>query len=92
MLEREYLRFITPDMEMFKKDDQAQEADNGEPEVHQNEAIMEIVRDQTVGHESRLSMTDNFKEYKSPYLFDKQMRRDYMVFEMFSLVTASKNE
>lgn len=33
VLEREYLRFISPDMEMFRKNEQEKEIDNNEPEV-----------------------------------------------------------
>ena len=33
ILEREYLRFISPDMEMFRKTEQEIEKDNDEPEV-----------------------------------------------------------
>ena len=39
VLEREYLRFITPDMEMFKIEDK--EDDNGEPEMHNPIAFSE---------------------------------------------------
>ena len=62
--------------------------------MHKSEGIVEIDRNERkITVTSRLSVSENnFKEYKSPYLFEKQMRRDYMVFEMFSLVTASKNE
>ena len=85
VLEREYLRFVAPDMEMFRQDEQAQESDNGEPEVHNSGQIVEEERKTNkssssrptiveADRESKLSMTsgkvdESFSQYKSPYLF-----------------------
>ena len=98
VLEREYLRFISPDMEMFRKTELEIEKDNpeviisgetseeskqGEIVETQREVKLSIMKDSTIG---------DLSEYRSPYLFSKQMQRDYIVFEKFSLVILSKHE
>jgi hypothetical protein len=83
VLEREYLRFLRPDPKDFFVPTDREES--------KFEISEDIEATKTFKSDNALiwSAKDDveFKQLESPYLYEKTMRRDNLVFEVFSLVS-----
>ena len=91
LLEREYLRFIHPDPVCFIAVNQPvpEEEPNQEPELAFPIAEETQIKSKIQERAAKLwdkTKDPDFKQLKSPFLYDKQMKRDNLVFEYFSLV------
>lgn len=94
MLEREYLKFIRPDPTNFMVVESSihEEQKQNEPErafeIIEENLSMSQTQDKLAERWDRRADPE-FKQINSPYLFEKEMKRDQLVFEFFSLVVPS---
>lgn len=99
LLEREYLRFIRPDPTTFIIVDSTMQ--HALQEKHDPELAFPVAEEKSQSKaqiQETLALTwdrrldPEFKQLDSPFLYEKEMTRDFLVFEYFSLVVPSQKD